>query len=93
MNKIAASATAFFDEVRNDPSIRSAANSIAWCCRSSTGSRATAICRSHRRLKRDLLARPELGELARTSGQTRTFIDRSAAGESEVLQHHLAGCS
>jgi hypothetical protein len=40
VNKIVASATAFFDEVRNDPAIRSAASSIAWCCPSSTGSAA-----------------------------------------------------
>jgi uncharacterized membrane-anchored protein YjiN (DUF445 family) len=43
-------------------------------------------------LKRDLLARPELTELARTIwSNTRSFIERSATGESQVLQHHLAG--
>jgi len=43
-------------------------------------------------LKRDLLARPELGELARTMwSNTRTFFERSASGESQVLQQHLAG--
>jgi len=43
-------------------------------------------------LKRDLLARPELGELARNIwSNTRSFIERSASGETQVLQHHLAG--
>src|SRR5258708_3319322 len=42
-------------------------------------------------LKRDLLARPELGDLARNIwSNARAFIDRSAAGETNVLQHHLA---
>src|SRR5882724_10788673 len=42
-------------------------------------------------LKRDLLARPELGELARNIwSNARSFIERSAMGETQVLQHHLA---
>ena len=43
-------------------------------------------------LKRDLLARPELADLGRTVwANTRAFIERSASGETQVLQHHLAG--
>lgn len=43
-------------------------------------------------LKRDLLARPELADLARTVWTNmRSFIERSASGETQVLQHHLAG--
>ena len=43
-------------------------------------------------LKRDLLARPELGDLARNIwSNARSFIERSASGESQVLQQHLAG--
>jgi len=43
-------------------------------------------------LKRDLLARPELGDLAQTMwSNARSFIERSASGESQVLQQHLAG--
>jgi uncharacterized membrane-anchored protein YjiN (DUF445 family) len=42
-------------------------------------------------LKRDLLARPELSELARTIwSNSRSFIECSASGESRVLQHHLS---
>jgi uncharacterized membrane-anchored protein YjiN (DUF445 family) len=41
-------------------------------------------------LKRDLLARPELGDLARNIwSNARSFIERSASGESQLLQHHL----
>jgi uncharacterized membrane-anchored protein YjiN (DUF445 family) len=37
------------------------------------------------------LARPELAELARNIwSNARSFIERSASGESQVLQHHLA---
>ena len=68
------------------------ASSIAWCCRSSTGS--AAIRRYAGRidgLKRDLLARPELGDLARNIwSNARSFFERSASGESQVLQQHLA---
>jgi uncharacterized membrane-anchored protein YjiN (DUF445 family) len=42
-------------------------------------------------LKRDLLARPELGDLARNIwSNVRSFIERSASGETQVLQQHLA---
>ncbi|MET0707751.1 MAG: DUF445 family protein, partial [Tardiphaga sp.] len=42
-------------------------------------------------LKRDFLARPELAELtANLWANARSFIERSASGESAVLQHHLA---
>jgi uncharacterized membrane-anchored protein YjiN (DUF445 family) len=42
-------------------------------------------------LKRDLLARPELGGVARTVWDNiKSFIDKSASGESNVLQHQLA---
>jgi uncharacterized membrane-anchored protein YjiN (DUF445 family) len=43
-------------------------------------------------LKRDLLARPELGDLAQSIwSNTRSFIERSASGETQVLRHHLTG--
>ena len=41
-------------------------------------------------MKRDLLARPELGDLARhVWSNTRVFIERSASGETQVLQQYL----
>src|ERR1700754_5210200 len=43
-------------------------------------------------LKRDLLARPELGGLIRNIWHNaQPFIARSASGESQVLGHHLTG--
>jgi len=42
-------------------------------------------------LKRDLLARPELGALAHLVwSNAKSYIEKSATGESTVLQHHLA---
>jgi uncharacterized membrane-anchored protein YjiN (DUF445 family) len=91
LKKIVASATAFFEEVRVDPKhpfrgefdrmvlsfIDRLSNDPAY------GGRIDA-------LKRDLLARPELGALARNIwSNAQSFIDRSAAGESNVLAHHL----
>ena len=93
MNKIVASATAFFAEVRSDPNhpFRGEFDRmvLSFVDRLSTDkSYADRI----NGLKRDLLARPELGELARTIwSNARTFIERSASGESQVLQQHLAG--
>jgi uncharacterized membrane-anchored protein YjiN (DUF445 family) len=92
VNKIVASVTAFFEEVRNDPRhpfrgefdrmVLSFADRLA-----TDRSYASRIDG----LKRDLLARPELGELARTLwSNARNFIERSASGESQVLQQHLA---
>ena len=92
VNKIVASATRL---LRGSPqrsrSIRSAASSIAWCCRSSTGSAAIRPMPSRiDGLKRDLLARPELGDLARNIwSNARSFFERSASGETQVLQQHL----
>ena len=41
-------------------------------------------------LKRDLLARPELSDLARNIwSNARSFFERSASGETQVLQQHL----
>ena len=43
-------------------------------------------------LKRDLLARPELAGLAKNIwSNARSFIERSASGETQVLLQHLAG--
>jgi uncharacterized membrane-anchored protein YjiN (DUF445 family) len=93
VNKIIASATAFFEEVRSDPKhpFRGEFDRMVL---SFVDRLATDKTYSDRidGLKRDLLARPELGELAQTIwSNTRSFIERSASGESQVLQQHLAG--
>jgi len=42
-------------------------------------------------LKRDLLARPELGDLAHNICRIRDRHRAQASGETQVLQQHLAG--
>jgi uncharacterized membrane-anchored protein YjiN (DUF445 family) len=93
VNKIVASATAFFEEVRNDPKhpFRGEFDRMVLNFVDRLGTDQAYIDRIGG-LKRDLLARPELGDLARTVwANMRSFIERSASGETQVLQHHLAG--
>ncbi|KJC33487.1 DUF445 domain-containing protein [Bradyrhizobium sp. LTSP857] len=93
VNKIVASATAFFDEVRGDPKhpFRGEFDRMLLTFVDRLGSDQAYIDRIDG-LKRDLLARPELADLARTVwANARSFIERSASGETQVLQHHLAG--
>jgi len=93
VNKIVASATAFFEEVRNDPKhpFRGEFDRMVLTFVDRLGTDQAYIDRIDG-LKRDFLARPELAELARTVwANMRSFIERSASGETQVLQHHLAG--
>ena len=93
VTKIVASATAFFNEVRSDPKhpFRGEFDRMVLTFVDRLGSDPAYAGRIDG-LKRDLLARPELGELARNAwANARTFIERSASGESQVLQHHLTG--
>lgn len=93
VNKIVSSATAFFNEVRSDPRhpFRSEFDRMVLGFVDRLGTDRAYIDRIDG-LKRDLLARPELADLARTVwANTRSFIERSASGETQVLQHHLAG--
>lgn len=93
MNKIVASATAFFEEVRGDPAhpFRGEFDRMVLSFVDRLSSDKGYADRIDG-LKRDLLARPELGDLARNIwSNARAFIERSASGESHVLQQHLAG--
>lgn len=93
VNKIVSSATAFFNEVRSDPRhpFRSEFDRMVLSFVDRLGTDQAYVDRIDG-LKRDLLARPELADLARTVwANTRSFIERSASGETQVLQHHLAG--
>src|SRR3569833_1318409 len=93
VNKIVASATAFFNEVRSDPKhpFRGEFDRMVLNFVDRLGTDQAYIDRIDG-LKRDLLARPELADLARTVwANTRSFIERSASGGTQVLQHHLAG--
>jgi uncharacterized membrane-anchored protein YjiN (DUF445 family) len=93
VTKIVSSATAFFNEVRSDPKhpFRGEFDRMVLSFVDQLGTDQAYIDRIDG-LKRDLLARPELADLARTVwSNTRSFIERSASGETQVLQHHLAG--
>jgi uncharacterized membrane-anchored protein YjiN (DUF445 family) len=91
VNRIVASATRFFEEVRTDPKhpFRGEFDRMLLSFVERLGSDQAFAARLDR-LKRDLLARPELGQLARNMWlNTRRFIERSASGETQVLQQHL----
>jgi uncharacterized membrane-anchored protein YjiN (DUF445 family) len=93
VNKIVASATAFFEEVLADPKhpFRGEFDRMVLSFVDRLGNDTSYADRIDG-LKRDLLARPELAELMRTLwANTRSFIERSASGESQVLQQHLTG--
>jgi uncharacterized membrane-anchored protein YjiN (DUF445 family) len=92
VKKILASAKAFFDEVRTNPNhpFRGEFDRmvLSFVDRMATDPNYTSRLDS---LKQDLLARPELGDLARNVwSNAKSFIEKSASGESTVLQHHLA---
>jgi len=92
VNKIVASATAFFEEVRNDPKhpFRGEFNGMLLSFVDRLGTD-PAFAKRIDGLKRDLLARPELGALAQNVwSNVRAFFERSASGETQVLQQYLA---
>jgi uncharacterized membrane-anchored protein YjiN (DUF445 family) len=92
VKKIVASVTAFFDDVRGDPKhpFRGEFDRMVLSFVDKLGSDRAYADRVDG-LKRDLLARPELGDLARNVwSNARAFIERSAIGETQVLQQHLA---
>ncbi|SIO65891.1 Uncharacterized membrane-anchored protein YjiN, DUF445 family [Bradyrhizobium erythrophlei] len=92
VNRIVASATTFFEEVRNDPKhpFRGEFDRMLLSFVDRLGTDKAFADRIDG-LKRDLLARPELGDLARNVwSNVRLFIERSASGETQVLQQILA---
>ena len=93
VNKIVASASHFFEEVRRDPKhpFRGEFDRMVLSFVDRIGTDKTYAARIDS-LKRDILARPELSQLARTVwSNTRSFIERSSSGETQVLQNHLTG--
>jgi uncharacterized membrane-anchored protein YjiN (DUF445 family) len=91
VNKIVASATAFFEEVRTDPRhpFRGEFDRMVLSFVDRLGSDPGYADRIET-LKRDLLARPELSDLIRNVwSNARSFIERTASGETQVLQQHL----
>jgi uncharacterized membrane-anchored protein YjiN (DUF445 family) len=93
VNRIVASAGTFFEEVRNDPDhpFRGEFDRMVLSFVDRLGTDPSYVERIGG-LKRDLLARPELTDLARNIwANMRSFIEQSASGETQVLRHHLAG--
>lgn len=91
LKKIAASGTAFLDEVRADPHhpFRGEFDQLVLSFIEKLESESTMV-EELDNLKRNLLARPEFGALVeRLWSNIRIFIDRSA-GETSILQHRLA---
>ncbi|CAN5351260.1 DUF445 domain-containing protein [soil metagenome] len=91
LNKIAASATSFFEGVRADPDhpFRGEVDRILLTLPDKLANDKLYADRLDG-LKRDLLARPELATLANDIwANLKTFIEKSASGESSVLHHHL----
>jgi uncharacterized membrane-anchored protein YjiN (DUF445 family) len=92
VKRIVASATRFFEEVRNDPNhpFRGEFNRMLLSFVDRLGNDKAFGDRLDG-LRRDLLARPELTDLARNIwSNMRSFIERSASGETQVLQQYLA---
>jgi uncharacterized membrane-anchored protein YjiN (DUF445 family) len=92
VKRIVASATTFFEEVRNDPAhpFRGEFDRMLLTFVDRLESEPDFSGRVDG-LKRDLLARPELALLAGNLwANAKALIERSASGESTVLQHHLA---
>src|SRR6185312_15139490 len=93
LNKIVASTGAFLDEIRGDPRhpFRGEFNRMVLAFVDRLASDPDYAGRIEG-LKRDLLARPELNDLARNIwSNTKSFIEQSASSETQVLQRHLAG--
>lgn len=91
VKRIVASATTFFEEVRNDPAhpFRGEFDQMLLSFVARLETEAT-FAEKIETFKRDLLARPELSDLAQTLWSNLTsFLERSAAGEDNVLQHQL----
>jgi uncharacterized membrane-anchored protein YjiN (DUF445 family) len=91
VNRIIASATKFFEEVQSDPkhAFRGEFDRMLLSFVDRLGSDKAFADRIDG-LKRDVMARPELAGLGRTIwANVKDFVERSASGESQVLQQQL----
>jgi uncharacterized membrane-anchored protein YjiN (DUF445 family) len=89
MKKVAASATAFFEDVRTDPQhpFRGEFDRLIL---SFVEKLETDYASRIDEFKRELLARPEIGKLVQSLwGGVREIVAKNASGESDVLQRHL----
>lgn len=93
MKKVAASATAFFEDVRTDPAhpFRGEFDRLILSFVDKLESEPQYASRIDD-FKRELLARPEVGRLVQGVWDgVREIVARNASGESDVLQRQLAG--
>jgi uncharacterized membrane-anchored protein YjiN (DUF445 family) len=93
MKKVAASATAFFEEVRTDPAhpFRGEFDRLIVSFVEKLETEPNYASRIDE-FKRELLARPEIGRLVQSLwGEVREIVAKNASGESDVLQQQLAG--
>jgi uncharacterized membrane-anchored protein YjiN (DUF445 family) len=91
VNRIIASATKFFEEVQGDSNhpFRGEFDRMLLAFVDRLGSDKAFADRIDG-LKRDVMARPELANLGRTIwANVKDFVERSASGESQVLQQQL----
>jgi uncharacterized membrane-anchored protein YjiN (DUF445 family) len=91
VNRIIASATKFFEEVKGDPKhpFRGEFDRMLLSFVDRLGSDKAFADRIDG-LKRDVMARPELANLGRTIwANVKDFVERSASGESQVLHQQL----
>ncbi len=92
MKKVAASAAAFFEDVRTnlEHPLRGEIDRLALSLIERLETE-PAVAAQLAAVERNLLSRPEVGDLAeRLWSDVKTFIERSATGESSALQHRLA---
>jgi uncharacterized membrane-anchored protein YjiN (DUF445 family) len=92
MNRIAASAMSFLEEVREDPHhpFRGEIDRILLTLPDKL-TQEKAYAERLDGLKRDLLARPELTQLAGVMwASVKSFVESNARGDSDVLERHLA---
>jgi uncharacterized membrane-anchored protein YjiN (DUF445 family) len=93
LNKIVASAGAFFEEIREDAKhpFRGEFDRMVLTFVDRLAADPNYAERIEG-LKRDLLMRPELNDLAHNIwSNTKAFIEQSVSGEQQVLQRHLGG--
>ena len=91
VNKIVASASAFFEEVRNDPEhpFRGEFDRMVLTLRRPARHR-SGLCRAHRGPEARSAGAARTGDLARNIwANARSFFERSASGETQVLQQYL----
>ncbi len=91
VNRIISSATKFFEEVQGDPKhpFRGEFDRLLLSFVDRLGSDKAFADRIDG-LKRDVMARPELANLGRNIwANVKDFVERSASGESQVLQQQL----